>query len=163
MASPAWYGWRESNSHSLGPEPSAPPLSHTHVFCGLRRKGSNLRRAGQSRMSYRWTTPELSSLRKESDLRARAYEARLPPRSAAVQRQVVTKSSFRGSNSVCIRCRRWRSTSVAETRESFRSLEGSNLLASFEAFTNVVPAAFDRSGGRESHPDPEAGDLVFFC
>ena len=47
--------------------------------------------------------------------------------------------------------------------ESFRSLEGSNLLASFEALSDVVPAAFDRSGGRESHPDPEVGDLVFFC
>ena len=53
----------------------------------LRRKGSNLRRAGQGRVSYRWTTPERSSLRKESNLRAQAHEARLPPRSAAMQKE----------------------------------------------------------------------------
>src|SRR6266542_1644564 len=92
MTSPAWYGRRDSNSHSLGPKPSAPPLSHTHLHIRLRRKDSNLRRAGQGRVSYRWTTPERSSLRKESNLRARAYEARLPPRSAAMQkRKAVTR------------------------------------------------------------------------
>ena len=69
--------FRTERSRQVEPHPDG---------CRLRRKGSNLRRAGQSRVSYRWTTPERSSLRKESNLRTRAYEARRPPRSAAMKK-----------------------------------------------------------------------------
>ena len=88
MTSPAWVWvarfelaisrFQTERSRQIEPHPDG---------CRLRRKGSNLRRAGQSRVSYRWTTPERSSLRKESNLRTRAYEARLPPRSAAMQKK----------------------------------------------------------------------------
>src|SRR5215831_7803780 len=88
MTSPAWVWvtrfelaisrFQTERSRQIEPHPDD---------CRLRRKGSNLRRAGQSRVSYRWTTPECSSLRKESNLRTRAYEARHPPRSAAMQKE----------------------------------------------------------------------------
>jgi hypothetical protein len=85
MTSPAWVWvarfelvisrFQTERSRQIEPHPDG---------LRLRRKGSNLRRAGQSRVSYRWTTPERSSLRKESNLRTRAYEARHPPRNAAI-------------------------------------------------------------------------------
>ena len=92
MTSPAWVWvarfelaisrFQTERSRQVEPHPDG---------CRLRRKGSNLRRADQSRVSYPWTTPERSSLRKESNLRTRAYEARHPPRSAAMQNKAVTR------------------------------------------------------------------------
>jgi hypothetical protein len=72
----------------LGSKPSA--LPGWAIRSRFRRKGSNLRCAGQSRGSCHWTTPEFLSLRAESNHHGRAYEARLSPRSAARESEATS-------------------------------------------------------------------------
>jgi hypothetical protein len=68
----------------------------------------------------------------------------------------------RGCSPHGIRRTTMRSTRDEETKRSFRNAAGFEPALAF-AITDVVPSVFDQSGGRESHPDPRAGDPRFCC